>query len=458
MVHPLRGSTNLSDVTSRAFAIARNSVGKWLGTAATDSEFYRPAASSMSQQLRDNAGAFGNLTFLLHTRIDGNTMYHEGGGPCQETPPAAAWAMANLLAQGWNTTSPVVAGAVTPSGDAAGVIEFYPGIDDVVRLDQGAYIAGPANIALASFYRLRVEGGFLVSGSRRLVASNATHYVTTTDFVAVESTVGGRCFIRTNMARPLTTSDASVTLVELGDAGIVEVVGLPAGGGVAIYSATAPPATFAIGASAGCPADFNFWGWPYAMTESVGDHGLARATRGLGGLRMTQGTNITLRQCQTDGSGYAIASQRFTLNATTGQLVSGDPATSGMCLAIAGCDGASGTLLTTAPCAAAPNGSSTSIGCDPSPANCANSLAPQSWTFTGSSGTPPFALINGASSSACVDVNGAFDPDHIDVWSCDVPPGQYKNQEWAYNASTGAITSLDTDACCLGLCMTVTPM
>jgi hypothetical protein len=54
----------------------------------------------------------------------------------------------------------------------------------------------------------------------------------------------------------------------------------------------------------------------------------------------------------------------------------------------------------------------------------------------------------------CLDVNGADNPDVLDAWTCDNPPGADKNLEWAWDAATGALTSLDTLPCCAGMCVT----
>jgi hypothetical protein len=43
----------------------------------------------------------------------------------------------------------------------------------------------------------------------------------------------------------------------------------------------------------------------------------------------------------------------------------------------------------------------------------------------------------------CIDVPGAVGP-ALDVWTCDDPPGAYKNELWAVNASSRAIQTLCT--------------
>jgi hypothetical protein len=124
---------------------------------------------------------------------------------------------------------------------------------------------------------------------------------------------------------------------------------------------------------------------------------------------------------------------------------------SGQCLAVSTCAAADGDLVTVLPCGG---------GVGPvnplAPCSDATSLS-QQWQLTGPGNKPPNALITVAS-GRCLDVNGAFQSNHIDVWDCGNPPGQYANEEWAYNATTGAITSLDTAHCCAGRCLTVTPV
>ena len=64
--------------------------------------------------------------------------------------------------------------------------------------------------------------------------------------------------VRTNLARPLAIRGAA-TFEELGG-DVVEIAGLAPSETAALYSARAPPATFAFSPLAGCPAEFNHWG------------------------------------------------------------------------------------------------------------------------------------------------------------------------------------------------------
>lgn len=439
MIWPLR----LIDASNASqYATARNSINLWLATPEEDSQFYRPAASAMNNLLGQRAAAFDNITFLLHTRIEGSTFYREGAqGSCTETPYAAAWAVTDWLVQSWNLTS-AAGGPSTP----ARIIDFFPGVDDVIRLDGAAYDAAPAKVATAAFYRLAVEGAVLASAARALVVQNATHFVTRTSFLAVErlasAPASAPLVVRTNMARPLASSPAGVTLTELGDGGLV-LVGLGAGEGAAIFSAAQPPPSFAIAPAGGCAREFNHWGVPQAA----------------GGGPGVGGTPVALRACVVDGNGLAAPKQRFAWNATAGQFALQDG--SGRCLSVSTCDASNGDRVTVAPCAAQPQPpppppAAGDIGCDAgaAPASCA--AQSQQWSVTGPSGAPPNAIKPALATSRCIDVNGATQRDVIDVWDCGTPPGAYKNEEFAYNITSGSIQSYDSDpdCACLNFCIT----
>jgi hypothetical protein len=53
-----------------------------------------------------------------------------------------------------------------------------------------------------------------------------------------------------------------------------------------------------------------------------------------------------------------------------------------------------------------------------------------------------------------MDVHGATDKDVVDVWDC--VSGSFKNEEFAFDVSTGGITTFDTHpGCdCAGFCVT----
>ena len=253
---------HLLDVTNTSqFETARNSINLWLATPEEDSMFYRPAASAMNVLLRQNAAAFDNITYLLDHRIEGSTWYREGSqGTCTETPYAGAWAVINWMVQSWNTTTAATVGPFSP----AVVVDFFPGVDDVVQLAT-AYEAAPARVATAQFYRMGTRGGYLASGKRALLVHNSTHFVTRTALVAVEAPAFAASdavvVVRTSMLRPLAVrGPPGARITELGDGGLVEVAGLAPGETAALFSEGDPPSSFAISPVQGCQRERNFWG------------------------------------------------------------------------------------------------------------------------------------------------------------------------------------------------------
>jgi hypothetical protein len=188
--------------------VAQRSVDVWLNNPASDSEFFRPVASKMSTLLNRAGAAYGNISTLINNVffVHSNTFYGESGGPCTETPYAAAWAVSELLLQSWNSS-----------------LDFFPAVPDVIEVptkrrplesdendDDGNFQL--AGLAGASFFRLRTMGGFLASAIRTIEATNATHIVSTTSMLAVERApslkhvrrgVDTQIVLRTSMARPL---------------------------------------------------------------------------------------------------------------------------------------------------------------------------------------------------------------------------------------------------------------
>ena len=339
---------------------------------------------------------------------------------------AASWAVIDWFTQSWNTTR-----TVAPGNVSSRVLDFFPALDDAIDLST-AYAAAPAKVATAAFYRLAAEGGVLVSGARALVSSNVSHYVTRTAFIGVELTIAalGPVIVRTNMARPL-SSLPPVALTELGDGGLVLVDIAAAGEGVAIFSSLFPPASFAISPLGGCPAQYNHWGGPKSTAPA--------------------GVGVVLRPCEYGPDGHVAPHQRFARNASSGTFALSD----GRCLSLATCAGSNGDLVTLSPCvtATAPLREGDPIGCDDGGGDAPCGAHAQVWSVTSNSSHPPNAII-ASLGGRCMDVNGAFDANHIDVWDCGDPPGQYRNEEFVYNVSSGGIVSLDTDACCFNMCIT----
>ncbi len=426
-IFPLR-ALNFTNVTE--WTIAKRSVDRWLATPEEDSQFYRPAASAMNVMLNQRAAAFDNISYILHTRIEANTFYREGSqGSCTETPYATAWAVADWLFGSWNRTALVL----DPRGRPARILDFYPGIDDVIRLDDTPYVAAPAKAATAAFWRLGGEGGFLGSAARAVVVQNTTHFVTRPTFVAVESTAGGPCVVRTTMQRPLVASAAGVTLTELGD-DLVLVGNLAAGQGVALYSSAFPVPDLVVQPLAGCPTEFNHFGFPVGVGSTAPAFPPADAVP------------VVLADCVYGPDGLAQPSQRFTFAGGVLALQDG----SGRCLTPASCSPTDGTLAVLAPCQGGSGGNATPTGCD---TVCGADL--QVWAWSGPNGTPPNAIMptKAGASTLCLDVNGAFSPDVIDVYTCGTP-GSYKNDEWVFNATTGALLTLDTAPLVVGKCIT----
>lgn len=446
MIWPLR---TLDFANETQYDLARNSINRWLATPEEDSQFYRPAASAMNVLLGQLSAAFDNITYLLHTRIEPNTFYREGSqGSCTETPLAAAWAVADWLIQSWNRTAGVP--GVT---QAQRIFHFFPAIADAIRLDDGQYTGAPAAVANASFYRLATEGGFLASAARSVVSANATHYVTQADFLALEvpdSYTTGVVVVRTSMSRPLVTDPPGLPITPLWE-DVVAIGRVTPGMTLLLSSASSPAGGLAVVQPVpGCAADFNAWGYhPNGAASgmegapAVAPHLSARLPLVMAAGASATVTPVVLRNCTYMPNGRVTPSQNYLYDNSTGKFALQDG--SGRCLTVSSCAAANGDLVTLAPCTTS---SSTPIGCEP---DC--TPAAQAWLVQGASSSPPNA-IRSSISGRCLDVNGAFNPDIIDVYDCDNPPGAYKNEEWTWDAGTGAILSMDTDACCLNMCLT----
>ena len=214
----------------------------------------------MNVLLKQNAAAFDNITYLLENRIEGSTWYREGAqGSCTETPYAGAWAVVDWYVQSWNTTT---AGSATTSKKTRMVIDFFPGVDDVIRMDQSDYEAAPARVAAGSFWGMAAAGGVLASGKRAVVSHNGTHFETRAEVVAVQSLNGDSIVVRTNMERPLLVEAESgkVKFEEIGDGDLVQITGLGPADGAALYSSKHPKPSFSINPATGCSSEFNRWG------------------------------------------------------------------------------------------------------------------------------------------------------------------------------------------------------
>lgn len=146
---------------------------------------------------------------------------------------------------------------------------------------------------------------------------------------------------------------------------------------------------------------------------------------------------VVLRACSFSGGGPFVApQQRFAFDTSLSSFALQDG--SGRCLSLSACSGDNGEVVALVPCA--PNGSIC-----------------QAWNMTDDRESPPNA-IKTALTGRCLAVNSAHNPDAIVVWDCADPPSQWRNEEWAFNASSGALTSLDSDPTCGGLCLTPAPV
>ena len=439
------------------------SLDLWSSLPELDSLFGRGPCAAMNADLGRHAAALDNMTFLVRTRILGSGWYGEGGGyttVCNEAPYLAAYTLADWLLQSWNVTT--LAGVGLNNGPVK-VLELFTGAPNSVPLSNvSAYEAAPASIATGSFFRLAAEGGFLVSAVREKVAAtdgDTAVYRARTVFVAVESTVGGPCVLRIPdemMARPLRVHPVNVSVKELGDGGLVQLL-IGKGQSAAIWSgvsSTKPPA-LVVTAKTGCPAQQNFWGGGVIANPEAQrpppppPNDAANAT--------------VLRPCNFASNGLLSPSQRWKMSTTTPdaypvrfELLDG----SKRCLAV------SGASVVLRPCADTlhnkgadehASARQSPVGCqmpwtnaDTWPRGHHDSLSStsQEWSF---SHTFPNGIQSKAS-GACLEIHGGEDPQKIDLDSCQhcVKPCTVNNMEWKFNASSGALVSLCAPPCKAG--------
>ena len=454
MIWPLH-TLDLTDAALRERAT--RSVDLWSSMPELDSLFGRPACMAMNTLLGRPAAGLDNLTFMLHTRIEGSGWYQEGlQTVCNEAPFMAAFAIVDSLLQSWNTTSLVP--PVGPSAAPAHVLEFFPFVAPATRLDGSNYEAAPAKLATAAFFRLPAEGGFLASAKRREYTDgrcSVNVLCTFTAWVAVELGAGVAVgaspplVIRVaDMPRPLAVyPEGAAALTELGDGGLVLVALAPNVTGVVVYSGSVdPPEYFAVEPRVGCPAQYNFFGGSNIMEpESSASAPFSAAAGGAG-------TPVVLRNCSVGADGLAVPSQRFAYNAS-GLLDFALLDGTGRCLSLDSCAGAQGANAVlvacgggTGPSASAPLGCEAGTGVAPS---CL--VATQAWALGDASGSPP-GFVKSALQGQCLELHGGADPDAIDVWACQT--NGVRNMEWAWNGTSGALASLAT--CCGGMCLTAT--
>ncbi len=156
------------------------------------------AASSIYSALGNGDKALEALNAALKM-FTPSTMYLEGA-PVIETPFSAAESIHNMLLDSHN-----------------GILRVFPAV--------------PGAWKNAAFHNLRAEGAFLVS-AKRMDGK--------TKFVRIKSLAGEKCFLKTDLARPIHfTGPSSVALHELKN-GIIEL-NLKAGEEVALYSGQNAP-------------------------------------------------------------------------------------------------------------------------------------------------------------------------------------------------------------------------
>lgn len=421
------------------FNRALKSVDLWSSMPELDSLFGRPSCMSMNTLLKRPAAGLDNLTFMLHTRIEGSGWYREPPGfggqtVCNEATYMAAYALIDALLQSHNTTTLI-------SSTPVHILEFFPFVDPVIRLNGSAYDSAPAKIALASFYKLPTEGAFLASAMRSEFLDGRCPpelLCTYTAWVVIDSPPqGGPLVLRlSDMPRPLASYPEGINLTELGDGGLVQVE-LSPGSSVAIFSGSMnPPESFDIAPRIGCPQQYNYFGGRSVSAEE--------------GLRTksTATATVILTNCTTGPDGIVSPTQRWSLNTSTPnteiQLLDGTT----RCLSLASCSGGEGSQAVLLPCGSgsgpSPSGNGP-LGCeDPSGPNCLGLT--QNWIFSNS----PINSLKNTLQGQCLELHGGANPNDIDVWGCQT--NGVNNMVWMWNATSGALTSCAT--CCFGMCLT----
>jgi hypothetical protein len=139
--------------------IITKSVNRWQSLTGALQGYSFTGSSAMYASMGEGNRALTQLEALLRRYIQPNTLYKESG-PVIETPFAALASAMDLYIQSWG-----------------GKIRVFPAV--------------PTAWTDAAFIRLRTEGSFLLSASRKQ---------SKTVFIQVESEAGGRCRLQTDMA------------------------------------------------------------------------------------------------------------------------------------------------------------------------------------------------------------------------------------------------------------------
>jgi len=138
--------------------------------------FSLAAATSFSALMNRPEQALGNLTQLLATWVEPNTLYSEGS-PVIETPLAAARSIHDMILQSWN-----------------GTIKVFPSV--------------PSSWVNITFWNLLAEGAFLISS--QLQNSNV-------QFVQITSLAGEPCIIQVDIQPPLQVTPSFISVTQLGN-------------------------------------------------------------------------------------------------------------------------------------------------------------------------------------------------------------------------------------------------
>jgi alpha-L-fucosidase 2 len=178
---------NVDDQPDRR-ALMQRSIDHFLSLQGDDCLFKFTGASSLYAAIGDGDKALDSLNRALKPQSHGptitaNTLYSEGGWPTFESPISAQRCILDMLLQSWG-----------------GVIRVFP--------------AFPSSWKDASFWRLRAEGGFLISAKREGGS---------TRFVAMESLAGEPCKILADLPEPVVVDGVPPQRLRRDEKGVLEL-------------------------------------------------------------------------------------------------------------------------------------------------------------------------------------------------------------------------------------------
>jgi hypothetical protein len=179
----------------------------------------------MNAYVQRAEAAAGNITAFLDTLMPAATLYgEENQSPNIESPLSLSYAAHQMMAQ--SQDEPIVA--------------IFPAV--------------PTAWANASFTRLRVAGGFLITAQRTAGATDFVHVA------ATAPTAQPLTLEVLDLPQPIAWQPPDVRVVPAGWPGAWNVT-LPPGGEVLVYPASAAGTNFTISPLPGDPTQFNAWGW-----------------------------------------------------------------------------------------------------------------------------------------------------------------------------------------------------